>query len=144
MSGRFRSSTSTPFPVSSLFTMLVRRCLTNRIPTVFILMMPATPAWLRPSCSSYLHCLASSRSIISSCKKRHMLTKEFRAEHTEIPWEQMIGLRHVLVHGYYKIKPKQLWNIIEKDIPILMPQKNKQLLDSKELTKRISKSKAWQ
>ncbi|WP_373690181.1 HepT-like ribonuclease domain-containing protein [Segatella copri] len=35
----------------------------------------------------------------------------------------MIGLRHVLVHGYYKIKPKQLWNIIEKDIPILMPQK---------------------
>lgn len=45
-----------------------------------------------------------------------MLTKEFRAEHTEIPWEQMIGLRHVLVHGYYKIKPKQLWNIIEKDI----------------------------
>ena len=73
-----------------------------------------------------------------------MLTKEFRAEHTEIPWEQMIGLRHVLVHGYYKIKPKQLWNIIEKDIPILMPQKNKQLLDSKELTKRISKSKAWQ
>lgn len=55
----------------------------------------------------------------------------------------MIGLRHVLVHGYYKIKPKQLWNIIEKDIPILMPQK-KQLLDSKELTKRISKSKAWQ
>ena len=51
-----------------------------------------------------------------------MLTKEFRAEHTEIPWEQMIGLRHVLVHGYYTIKPKQLWNIIEKDIPILLPQ----------------------
>lgn len=57
-----RSSTSTPFPVSSLFTMLVRRCLTNRIATVFILMMPGTPAWLRPSCSSSLHCLASSRN----------------------------------------------------------------------------------
>lgn len=41
----------------------------------------------------------------------------------------MIGLRHVLVHGYYTIKPKQLWNIIEKDIPVLMPQ-IKQLLDS--------------
>ena len=59
----------------------------------------------------------------------YMLTKDFRAEHTEIPWEQMIGLRHVLVHGYYTIKPKQLWNIIEKDIPVLMPQ-IKQLLDS--------------
>ena len=52
---------------------------------------------------------------------------------TEIPWEQMIGLRHVLVHGYYTIKPKQLWNIIEKDIPVLMPQ-IKQLLDSEKFT----------
>lgn len=73
----------------------------------------------------------------------YMLTKEFRAKHTEIPWEQMIGLRHVLVHGYYTIKPKQLWNIIEKDVPILI-SRIKQLLDSEKLTKRINKSKAWQ
>lgn len=52
----------------------------------------------------------------------YMITKEFRASHPQIPWEQMIGLRHVLVHGYYTIKPKQLWNIIEKDIPVLKPQ----------------------
>ena len=37
------------------------------------------------------------------------------------------------MHGYYTIKPKQLWNIIEKDIPVLMPQ-IKQLLDSKKFT----------
>lgn len=52
----------------------------------------------------------------------YMTTKEFRAEHTEIPWQPMIALRHVLVHGYYTIKPKQLWNIIENDIPVLRPQ----------------------
>ena len=57
----------------------------------------------------------------------YMLTKEFRAEHTDVPWEQMIGLRHVLVHGYYTIKPIQLWNIIEKDIPVLKPQIEKLL-----------------
>jgi hypothetical protein len=57
----------------------------------------------------------------------------FIGRYTEIPWEQMIGLRHVLVHGYYTIKPKQLWNIIEKDIPVLMPQ-IKQLLDSEKFT----------
>ncbi|MFS6555265.1 HepT-like ribonuclease domain-containing protein, partial [Parabacteroides distasonis] len=28
---------------------------------------------------------------------------------------------HVLVHGYYKIKPNQLWNTIENDIPKLKP-----------------------
>ncbi len=52
----------------------------------------------------------------------YMLTKEFRASQPQVPWDQMIGLRHVLVHGYYTIKPKQLWNIIEKDIPVLKPQ----------------------
>ena len=52
----------------------------------------------------------------------YMLTREFRIAHPQIPWEQMIGLRHVLVHGYYTIRQKQLWNIIEKDIPLLKPQ----------------------
>ena len=37
------------------------------------------------------------------------------------------------MHGYYTIKPKQLCNIIEKDIPVLIP-KIKQLLDSEKFT----------
>ena len=51
----------------------------------------------------------------------YMLTKEFRETHTEVEWDVIEGMRHVLVHGYYKIKPNQLWNTIEKDIPKLKP-----------------------
>lgn len=51
----------------------------------------------------------------------YMLTKEFKAARPEVEWEVIEGMRHVLVHGYYKIKPKQLWNTIEKDIPALKP-----------------------
>ena len=51
----------------------------------------------------------------------YMLTKEFREMHTEVDWDAIEGMRHVLVHGYYKIKPKQLWNTIEHDIPELKP-----------------------
>lgn len=51
----------------------------------------------------------------------YMLTKEFRETHTEIEWDVIEGMRHVLVHGYYKIKPNQLWNTIENDIPKLKP-----------------------
>ena len=32
-------------------------------------------------------------------KASYMLTKEFRAEHTEIPWEQMIGLSYENLQG---------------------------------------------
>ena len=49
----------------------------------------------------------------------YMLTKEFRTSHPDVEWDAIEGMRHVLVHGYYKIKPKQLWNTIEKDIPML-------------------------
>ena len=51
----------------------------------------------------------------------YMLTKEFKETHPEVEWEIIEGMRHVLVHGYYKIKPVQLWNTIENDIPVLKP-----------------------
>ena len=51
----------------------------------------------------------------------YMLTKEFKETHPEVEWEVIEGMRHVLVHGYYKIKPVQLWNTIENDIPVLKP-----------------------
>ena len=51
----------------------------------------------------------------------YMLTKELRAAHLEVDWDAIEGMRHVLVHGYYKIKPKQLWDTIEYDIPELLP-----------------------
>ena len=51
----------------------------------------------------------------------YTLTKEFRETHPEVEWDVIEGMRHVLVHGYYKIKPNQLWNTIENDIPKLKP-----------------------
>ena len=51
----------------------------------------------------------------------YMLTTEFRASHPEVDWDVIEGMRHVLVHGYYKIRPKQLWNTILNDIPKLRP-----------------------
>ena len=51
----------------------------------------------------------------------YKLTKEFREQHPEVEWDVIEGMRHVLVHGYYKIKPEQLWDTIENDIPQLKP-----------------------
>lgn len=51
----------------------------------------------------------------------YKLTKEFRATHNEVNWDDIERMRHVLVHGYYKIRPAQLWETIQKDIPELKP-----------------------
>lgn len=52
----------------------------------------------------------------------YMLTKEFRNSHPEVEWEAIEGMRHVLVHGHYSIRPEQVWQVIEVDIPALKPQ----------------------
>lgn len=51
----------------------------------------------------------------------YMLTKDFRNEHSEVEWDEIERMRHVLVHGYYKIRPIQLWDTIQTDIVELKP-----------------------
>ena len=47
------------------------------------------------------------------------LSQQFKAGHPQIPWEQIIGMRHVLVHGYFEIDLDIVWAVIEKDLPAL-------------------------
>ncbi|MBO4611634.1 MAG: DUF86 domain-containing protein [Bacteroidaceae bacterium] len=51
----------------------------------------------------------------------YKLTLDYRARHTEVNWGDIERMRHVLVHGYYKIRPHQLWQTIVEDIPNLKP-----------------------
>lgn len=49
----------------------------------------------------------------------YKLTREFVSSHSEIDWETIEGLRHVLVHDYYTVNMEMVWNILEKDLPQL-------------------------
>ena len=49
----------------------------------------------------------------------YRLSKEFISTHKEIDWEVIEGLRHVLVHDYYMVNMRTLWNILQKDLPVL-------------------------
>ena len=52
----------------------------------------------------------------------YMLTPEFKEKHPEIPWQKIIGMRHVLVHGYATITRDYLWKVSLKDVPVLKDQ----------------------
>lgn len=47
------------------------------------------------------------------------LSDEFRSRNPQIPWLQIIGMRHILVHQYFHIDLQIVWNVIEKDLPVL-------------------------
>lgn len=59
----------------------------------------------------------------------YMLTKEFQADNPQVPWKEMVAMRHVLVHGYYTIEPVDLWNTIQNDIPVLKTQIEQLIID---------------
>ena len=49
--------------------------------------------------------------------------------HPEIPWRQIIGTRHRVIHGSMVIDDDVIWDIIQTDVPDLLP-KLRRLLDS--------------
>jgi uncharacterized protein with HEPN domain len=41
---------------------------------------------------------------------------ETRSKFTFVPWEKMIGMRHILVHGYFEIDLDVVWSVLENDL----------------------------
>lgn len=52
----------------------------------------------------------------------YMLSTDFKDKHPLTKWDQIIRMRHILVHGYYQIEAPELWNIIQNDLPPLKEQ----------------------
>ncbi len=46
----------------------------------------------------------------------NLLTKELKEQNPQIEWKSIIGLRHILVHGYYQISDLIIWNTITEDL----------------------------
>jgi uncharacterized protein with HEPN domain len=43
-----------------------------------------------------------------------------RAKFTDVPWQQIVGLRNIIVHGYAQLDPEKLWRVIENEIEVLV------------------------
>lgn len=43
----------------------------------------------------------------------------FCDRHPNIPWRKMIGMRNILIHGYFDIDYEEIWKTVEEDLPQL-------------------------
>jgi len=53
------------------------------------------------------------------------VSESTRARTTQIPWNQIVGMRHRLVHVYFDINLDLVWEVVAKNLPALV-----QTLDS--------------
>jgi uncharacterized protein with HEPN domain len=37
----------------------------------------------------------------------------------EIPWREIVGMRHRLIHGYLEVNLDTVWQVVERDLPAL-------------------------
>jgi uncharacterized protein with HEPN domain len=49
----------------------------------------------------------------------NLLTKEYREAHSLVEWHKIIGMRHILVHGYYEADDVIVWETITENLPKL-------------------------
>ena len=68
----------------------------------------------------HLHAVVHNVQIIGEAV--YKLSEEFKATHTETPWQMIEKMRHVLVHDYYQINFEVLWDVIQNDLPSLKQQ----------------------
>lgn len=57
------------------------------------------------------------------------IPKEIQNQAMEVPWDDMRGIRNVVVHEYFGVSLAILWETVRKDIPSLMEPLRK-LLES--------------
>ena len=50
------------------------------------------------------------------------IPESFRAEHLQVPWRDLTGVRDKLIHQYFGINQEIVWQIVQEDLPALSLQ----------------------
>jgi len=56
--------------------------------------------------------------VVGEAVKR--LSREFRAQHSEIPWSLIAGMRDQLIHAYDVVDWDEVWKTVSSDVPALL------------------------
>ena len=47
---------------------------------------------------------------------------EIKEKYSTLPWKEMAGIRDCLIHGYFGIDTKLVWDTIHGQLPLLKPE----------------------
>jgi uncharacterized protein with HEPN domain len=52
-----------------------------------------------------------------------------REQYVDVPWEDMIGMRNKVIHGYFGVDVEVIWKTVHEDLPPLQARITKILED---------------
>jgi uncharacterized protein with HEPN domain len=54
-----------------------------------------------------------------ACSK---ISKETKAKIDQVPWRDIVAMRNLLIHEYFRTDPETIWNVIQSNLPDLKIQ----------------------
>jgi uncharacterized protein with HEPN domain len=79
-----------------------------------------------------LYAVLHATALIGKAASR--LSLEFRQDHPEIPWREIIGTRNRIIHGYETVKVDIVWDIAATKAELLLEQLERLLPPTPEST----------
>ena len=67
-------------------------------------------------------CLALTRAVEIIGQAASHVSTEMQEALSEIPWKEIIGMRHRLVHAYFDVDADILWQTARDPVPTLLRQ----------------------
>jgi len=54
---------------------------------------------------------------------------EVRAQHSDLPWVEMLTMRNIVIHEYHGVNLRIIWQTVKEDLPPLLPRLKRILED---------------
>ncbi|MBI4828944.1 MAG: DUF86 domain-containing protein [Nitrospinae bacterium] len=59
------------------------------------------------------------RELQTLAESSQRLSQPLKDNHPEVPWRGLAGFRNVLAHDYLGINLGRVWEVVERDLPVL-------------------------
>ncbi len=69
---------------------------------------------------SRLHQYAVLKAIEVIGEAATRVCAETKKSQPDVPWSEIIGMRNRLVHGYFEVNLKRVWDTVQNDLPALI------------------------
>jgi len=71
---------------------------------------------------SELHQSAIVRELQVIGEAARLVSAEGKTAHPEIDWDKIAGMRNRLIHEYFRVSLRIVWQVVQNDIPALIEQ----------------------